>query len=562
MVLPAFKESSSCRRYRLKVRCREAADTEWATAGPVWRTSHRLLCLAGNSSASFVMATANLVLSLLLLLLLSSDGPGHVNVSVRADYVVARTDGNFICATKCDFGDCSWGRTSIKNLHSCHRPKDAVLGVRCNARAKLDAVVLTAFGTMRDQVTYTSKPCHEFKAADGDSDYEFKDGCISLNRWDKIHEFFNTTGVVVVVGLHNLRNQCPSWEGPWDAENARFFIRHIVQNKQYVDSWEFGSNELCGNGDKSNFLVDGKQYGLDLIAFKAMLVDEVAAPGGFYVEDWFKNMLSASGYGVVDVVTHHVYNLGSGHPPPSASSSRSGDGNLVGKVTDPKVLDNIVSTYDEVLCLGGRIRWRSQQRRQGAVEHLCEWFLVRVDTTRDRLPKLKVYLDQLGMVSRLHHKVFCRQTLIGGNYGLLDHDTFVPNPDYYRSTSSSSSSWNSALLWHRLMGAGVLEASHDGPAHLRSYAHCSKNTPGGVTLLLINLSDSITFEVAINGGTKSYEREIRIKARGRSSISHPKTAISRAPARTASLLWIPWSSTLLIHFASRTSMPLLADNSM
>lgn len=29
-------------------------------------------------------------------------------------------------------------------------------------------------------------------------------------------------------------------------------------------------------------------------------------------------------------------------------------------------------------------------------------------------------------------KTYCRQTLIGGNYGLLDTNTFVPNPDYYR----------------------------------------------------------------------------------------------------------------------------------
>ncbi|GKC35454.1 heparanase-like protein 1 [Tanacetum coccineum] len=28
-------------------------------------------------------------------------------------------------------------------------------------------------------------------------------------------------------------------------------------------------------------------------------------------------------------------------------------------------------------------------------------------------------------------KTYCRQTLIGGNYGLLDTTTFVPNPDYY-----------------------------------------------------------------------------------------------------------------------------------
>ncbi|CAL9049446.1 unnamed protein product [Musa banksii] len=452
------------------------------------------------------MATADLVLSLLLLLLLllfsslpssivAKDDPLHVTVSVRADYVVARTDGNFICATvdwwppeKCDFGDCSWGNTSIKNLDLSNK-------ILRNAITAFGTMRVRLGGTLQDQVKYTSKPCHEFKAADGDSNYEFVDGCISLNRWDKIHEFFNTTGAFITFGINALHGRVKGhdgvYTGPWDPENARFFIRHIVQNKQYVDSWEFG-NELCGNGDKRNFLVDGNQYGLDLIAFKAMLIDEyakfggppkVAAPGGFYVEDWYKNMLSTSGYGVVDIVTHHVYNLGSG-----------GDGNLVDKVTDPKVLDNIVRTYNEVV---GTIKsagpWSSAWVGESGGAHSSGG-----KGLSNTFANSFWYLDQLGMVSRHHHKVFCRQTLIGGNYGLLDHDTFVPNPDYY-----------SALLWHRLMGTGVLEASHDGHAHLRSYAHCSKNTPGGVTLLLINLSDSITFEIEINGGTKSYEGEIR-----------------------------------------------------
>jgi len=42
------------------------------------------------------------------------------------------------------------------------------------------------------------------------------------------------------------------------------------------------------------------------------------------------------------------------------------------------------------------------------------------------------YSDQLGMAATYHTKVYCRQTFIGGNYGLLDTSTFVPNPDYYR----------------------------------------------------------------------------------------------------------------------------------
>lgn len=42
------------------------------------------------------------------------------------------------------------------------------------------------------------------------------------------------------------------------------------------------------------------------------------------------------------------------------------------------------------------------------------------------------YLDQLGMASSYDTKAYCRQTLVGGNYGLLNTTTFVPNPDYYR----------------------------------------------------------------------------------------------------------------------------------
>lgn len=75
------------------------------------------------------------------------------------------------------------------------------------------------------------------------------------------------------------------------------------------------------------------------------------------------------------------------------------------------------------------------------------------------------YLDQMGMASLYDTKTYCRQTLIGGNYGLLNTATFVPNPDYY-----------SALLWHRLMGRRVLSASFNGIKKIRSYAHCAKHS--------------------------------------------------------------------------------------
>ena len=40
------------------------------------------------------------------------------------------------------------------------------------------------------------------------------------------------------------------------------------------------------------------------------------------------------------------------------------------------------------------------------------------------------------MASAYDTKTYCRQSLIGGNYGLLNTTTFVPNPDYYRYSNT------------------------------------------------------------------------------------------------------------------------------
>jgi len=89
------------------------------------------------------------------------------------------------------------------------------------------------------------------------------------------------------------------------------------------------------------------------------------------------------------------------------------------------------------------------------------------------------------MASTYDTKTYCRQTLIGGNYGLLNTTTFVPNPDYY-----------SALLWHRLMGENVLSTNFSGTKKIRAYAHCAKHSPG-ITLLLINLDNTTTVEAKV-----------------------------------------------------------------
>ncbi|XP_058081097.1 heparanase-like protein 2 [Magnolia sinica] len=267
-----------------------------------------------------------------------------------------------------------------------------------------------------------------------------------------------------------------SWTGAWNPENAHDFIQYTVCKGYNVDSWEFG-NELSGGGVSAK--VDAVQYGQDVIALKGILTQlyqnskiqpKLWAPGGFFESKWFSDFLQASGPNIVDQITHHIYNLGSGNDP-----------NLFNKIQDPYVLDNIVQAYRDVevtLQRFGPSSDASISESGGAYNsggrEISHSFV-----------NSFWYLDQLGMASTFNHKVYCRQSLIGGNYGLLNTTTMVPNPDYY-----------SALLFHRLMGRGVLSTLHDGSPYLRAYSHCSRQKPG-ITLMLINLSNSTTFDVSV-----------------------------------------------------------------
>ncbi len=85
------------------------------------------------------------------------------------------------------------------------------------------------------------------------------------------------------------------------------------------------------------------------------------------------------------------------------------------------------------------------------------------------------WADQLGMGARLGQKVMVRQSLVGGDYGMIARLTLKPRPDYWVS-------W----LWGQLMGTDVFNVESSSP-HLRAYLHSSKTGEGKV-LLLINLA--------------------------------------------------------------------------
>nr|CAB3489024.1 unnamed protein product [Digitaria exilis] len=91
---------------------------------------------------------------------------------------------------------------------------------------------------------------------------------------------------------------------------------------------------------------DADQYAADVIALKNIIDSTyqgnpskplVVAPGGFFDTAWFTELVSKTKPGQMDVITHHIYNLGAGV-----------DDHLIEKILDPSYLDGEASTFSNL----------------------------------------------------------------------------------------------------------------------------------------------------------------------------------------------------------------------
>ncbi|QHO36367.1 hypothetical protein HN51_029688 [Arachis hypogaea] len=436
-----------------------------------------------------------LFLSFLVLFCPSFSSSEDVKLKVKGITNIATTDENFICATldwwpsnKCDYNQCPWGKAGILNL-------DLNNTILSNAIKAFNPLRIRLGGSLQDQIIYQfgkQKYCPTMKKKDNGL-FGFSVGCLPKKRWDEVNHFLKKTGVKFTFGLNaligkkNSKEDQLNWKGDWNPNNAISLMKYTISKGYNIDSYEFG-NELCSEG--VSVRIDSVQYAKDITKLRhivnslypnATIRPKVLGPAGFYGKEWFDSFLQHVGPGVIDGVTHHIYNLGAGV-----------DRDLISKVQDPYFLSKIAQTFKDV---------------STAVKEFTPWAGAWVgesggaynsggkDVSHTFVNGFW-YLDQLGMTSTFNHKVYCRQALIGGNYALLNTTSFIPNPDYY-----------GALLWHRLMGTNVLSISHDSSPYLRTYAHCSKQG-SGITLLLINMENSTSFDVSLVNDMNLYPEEL------------------------------------------------------
>ncbi|MBX2858219.1 MAG: glycoside hydrolase [Cellvibrionaceae bacterium] len=94
----------------------------------------------------------------------------------------------------------------------------------------------------------------------------------------------------------------------------------------------------------------------------------------------------------------------------------------------------------------------------------------------DRYASCFWWADQLGRGAALGQKIMVRQSLIGGDYGMIDRLSLKPRPDFWLS-------W----LWVKLMGQDVFQV-HSSQDKVRAYCHRHPDHDG-MTLMLINTAE-------------------------------------------------------------------------
>nr|DAD45056.1 TPA_asm: hypothetical protein HUJ06_003286 [Nelumbo nucifera] len=362
----------------------------------------------------------------------SGGGTIEGTVLINGSASIGRIDDDFICATmdwwppeKCDYGTCSWGHASMLNL-------DLNNTVLLNAVKAFSPLKLRLGGTLQDKVIYDTgsppQPCTQFVKNSSEL-FGFTQGCLPMSRWDELNNFFKKAGALVIFGLNALNGRNLSSDGsalgPWDYTNAASLIRYTVNKGYVIYGWELG-NELSGNGVGVRVAAD--QYASDVLSLQHVVEDLyknsdvkplVLAPGGFFDAGWYKQLVTTIPKSL-DVVTHHIYNLGPGV-----------DTHLIDKILDPTYLDGEANTFSSL-----------QSILKSTATNATAWVGEAggaYNSGHNLVTNAFVfsfwYLDQLGMSATYDTKTYCRQTLIGGNYGLLNTTTFVPNPDYYSCSS-------------------------------------------------------------------------------------------------------------------------------
>jgi hypothetical protein len=297
---------------------------------------------------------------------------------------------------------------------------------------------------------------------------------LSRERWKGVIDFARAVDAEIVTSMATSPGVRDA-AGLWQSDQARRLFAYTKSAGGRIAAAEFMNEPTLAAMGGAPDGYDAAAYGRDFKAFVAFIRASepdvmVVGPGSIgettatqSSSDFIstRDLLAASGSGI-DAFSYHHY---------GALSQRCSG--IPGQTTPEAALSEAwLASTDQTRAFyqslrdefaPGKPMWLTE-----TAEAACggnPWASTFLDTFR--------YLDQLGRLARAGVQVVAHNTLAASDYGLLDEKTLRPRPNYW-----------AALLWRRLMGTTVLDASMHHGTHL--YAHCRRGVRGAVTLLAIN----------------------------------------------------------------------------
>jgi heparanase 1 len=338
-------------------------------------------------------------------------------------------------------------------------------------------------GSDADRVIYDMSDSPIEEAPEG---FEF---VLTATQLDGVFEFAEALDYEVAFTLNagiGVRDEAEAWT----PDMARELVTYVVESGYEVSLWELG-NEWNVYGPILNLGVDFAQIVADFRAADELLeeLDPGVPFGGPSSAYWptpgeiiapvYPNFMAMGGSEIIDIITWHYY------PQQSQRCPLRSDPYEPEGILNAEGLDRGITWAEEVQSV-------RDEQAPGMPIWLGESGHAQCGgqpDASDRFEGTFWWMDQLGAMAQRGHQVVVRQTLSGSNYGLIDDETLDPRPDYWAS-----------VLWRQLMDVRALGVIRDDVAPLvRAYAHCTRDRPGAVTVLAINLDPERSVRVEVDG---------------------------------------------------------------
>jgi heparanase len=322
-------------------------------------------------------------------------------------------------------------------------------------------------------------------------------GVLTRAEWKGVIDFSHAVNAEIVTSVATGPGSRDA-QGVWTSDQARQLFEYTKSAGGRIAASEFMNEPTYAAMGGAPKGYDAASFGRDVAVFRTFLQKTTpdtlflgpgsvgegpfATPmGGGVIKS--EDLLHAAGP-VFDVFSYHLY---------AAASERCASMGASSQTTVAAALSqDWLSRPEKIGAFYANLRDRFELGKSLWITETADaacggnpWASTFLDTFR--------YLVQHASLAQRGVKVIMHNTLASSDYGLLDENTFAPRPNYW-----------AALLWRRLMGATVLDPHTSLIPNVYVYAHCLRNHPGGVTLLVINADRQQVHEITLPSEAERY----------------------------------------------------------